>query len=75
MPKTQKKVNVVPDIYQELALMRYSIRAIKERMCEDLEAMNEMISRLIPPEDEGRYQRYKNFTKEQWGDFLDGKIT
>lgn len=59
---------------EELALMRMSIRAMKERICEDLDAMADQIDRLLPPEDDRKHQRYKNFTKEDWGKFLNGEL-
>lgn len=62
------------DATEELILMRMSIRALKERVCEDLEAMADQIARLLPPEDDYKHQRYKNFTKEDWGKFLEGKL-
>lgn len=56
---------------QELVLMRMSIQAMKERLCQDLDAMADRLDRLLPPKNEMRYQRFKNFTSEDWGKFLD----
>ena len=63
------------DTTQELILMRMSIKAIRDRMNEDLDAMAEQINRLLPPEDDTRYQRRKHWGKKEWGLFLKGKIT
>lgn len=50
--------------------MRHSLKAIRERLIEDLDAMDDQIERLIPPEDNLRSNRFKNFTKEDWQKFL-----
>ena len=55
--------------------MRHSLKAIRDRVTEDLDAMADRIDRLLPPEDVGRYQRYQNFSSQDWRDFLDGKIS
>ena len=68
----KKNNNLHPDkTIQELALMRMSIQAIKQRVCLDLDAMADRLSRLLPPEDDTRYQKYKNFSKKDWSRFLD----
>ncbi len=77
MPKQKNKTNPKPpsDTIQELILMRMSIKAIRDRMNEDLDAMADQINRLLPPEDDSRHQRYKNFTSKDWSDFLHGRIS
>ena len=63
------------DTTQELILMGMSIKAIRDRMNEDLDAMAEQINRLLPPEDGARYHRRKHWGKKEWGAFLKGEIT
>lgn len=50
--------------------MRMNLFALKERLCRDLDAMADRIDRLLPPEDPMRYQKYKNYTSEDWAKFL-----
>ena len=54
--------------------MRMSIKAIRDRTNEDLDAMVDFINRLLPQEETDEQRRFKNFTSKDWGDFLDGKI-
>ena len=56
---------------EELALMRMSIKAMREAMNENLDAMLDTINRMLPPEDDKRCLKYKNFDKRQWRDYLD----
>jgi hypothetical protein len=65
-PKSTKKINQT----EELALMRMSIRAMRDQMNETLDGMLDQISRLIPPEDSNRCIKYKNYTSKDWGKFL-----
>ena len=68
--KTNKPLPSNSDTNQELVLMRMSIQAMKNRICQDLDAMAARLDRLLPPEDHMRYQRFKNFTPDDWGKFL-----
>lgn len=68
MPKQKSKS--ISNTTQELALMRMNIQALKERLCLDLDAMVDRLDRLLPPENATRYQKYKNYTKEDWHKFL-----
>jgi len=52
--------------------MRMNIRAIQERLNRDLDAMMAHINSMLPDEDQLRYQRYKNYTKDDWHQFLKG---
>ena len=67
-PKNKSTQNI--DTVQELILMRHSIRAIRERLNEDLDAMAKQIERLLPPPDTERSRRFKNFTKKDWHKYL-----
>ena len=51
--------------------MRMSIQAMREHFNANLDAMLDQINRLIPPEDQGRYLKYKNFSKKDWHNFLE----
>lgn len=63
------------DTHTELVLLRHSIKAIRDRVCEDLDAMDDRIMRLLPAETDNRNLRYRQFTKKDWATFLDrGKI-
>lgn len=55
---------------EELALMRMSIRAIRDQINLNLDAVLDQINHLIPPEDSNRCLKYKNYTPEDWGNFL-----
>jgi len=70
MLKHKKKSSRNVDTLQELVLMRHSIRTIRDRVNEDLDAMVEQINRLIPSEDGAQARRFKNFTKKDWKKFL-----
>lgn len=50
--------------------MRMSIRAMRDQMNETLDGMLDQINRLIPPEDSNRCTKYKNYTPDDWGEFL-----
>ena len=56
---------------EELALMRMSIRAMRDHINENLDGMLDQINRLIPPEDSNRCIKYKNYTSEDWHNFLE----
>ena len=71
MPKPKRKSTPNTATMQHLALMRMNIQAMKDRLCQDLDAMADRIDRLLPPEDAMRYQKYKNFTSEDWSKFLE----
>jgi hypothetical protein len=66
MPRSKENKQHKQDPTQELLLMRMSIQAVKEKVCQDLDAMVAQIERLLPPENETRYQRHKNLSKEDW---------
>jgi len=51
--------------------MRMNIQALKERLCQDLDAMAERLDRLLPPQDGLRYQKFKNFTSKDWANYLE----
>ena len=59
------------DTVAELALMRMSIKAMRDYVNENIDAMLDRINRLIPPEDTLRYTKYKNYTKDDWHNFLE----
>ncbi len=70
MPKLTPKSNKKYSTVDELALMRMSIRAMRDQINQNLDGMLDQINRLIPPEDSNRCIKYKNFTQEDWGKFL-----
>jgi hypothetical protein len=67
---TCKKAPTKLNTIEELALMRMSIRTMRDHINQNLDAMLDQINRLIPPEDTKRRLRYKNFTKKDWTKFL-----
>ena len=66
MAEKIKKTNTT----QELVLMRMNIQAIKDRLCQDLDAMANRLDRLLPAEDGLRYQKFKNYTPKDWAKYL-----
>jgi len=70
MPEPAVKSNEKLSAFEELALMRMSIEAMRDYFNVNLDAMLDRINRLIPPEDQLRYTKYKNYTKEDWHNFL-----
>ena len=70
MPKLKPKSISNTTEAQELALMRMNIQAMKERLCQDLDAKTDRLDRLLPPEKATRYQRFKNFKPKDWAKFL-----
>lgn len=64
------KIKKTTDATQELVLMRMNIQALKERLCQDLDAMAHRLDRLLPAEDGLRYQIFKNYTPEDWAKYL-----
>lgn len=71
MPEHESKSNEKLSTAEELALMRMSIRAMRDSFNNSLDAMLDQINRLIPPEDQLRYKKYKNFSKQDWNNFLE----
>ena len=75
MPKVlnrQKKVNKsTPNGAPELFLVRMSIEAIRARVNAELDALACQVDGMLPAADGARYSRYKNFSKHDWGEFLD----
>ena len=64
------KIGQGPITAADLMLMRMEFKAMKERHCQDIDAMVARIDRMLPPDDDMRYQRQKAFTTEEWEDFL-----
>ena len=65
-----RKGDTGPLTAADLMLMRMEFKAMKERHCRDIDAMVARLDRMLPPEDDLRYQRLKKFTTEDWEDFL-----
>ena len=65
--KSNEKLNTI----DELALMRMEIKAMRGYLNDSLDALLDKVDRLIPPEDQLRYTKYKNYSKKDWHDFLD----
>jgi len=59
-----------PTTTQELVLMRMNIKAMKERLCQDLDAIAARLDSLLPAEDAMRYQKFKNYTSKDWRNYL-----
>ena len=70
MYKQNHKSTLKFDTAHELQLMCYSIRAIRDRVNADLDAMVDRISRLLPPEDSALQRRMKKYSKEDWKNYL-----
>jgi hypothetical protein len=66
----KSKNSAQPTTTQELVLMRMNIQAMKERLCQDLDAMASRLDRLLPSEDPMRYQKFKNYTPKDWRNYL-----
>jgi len=59
------------DLVSELVLMRMSIKSLRDRMNDSLNAIDERISSMMPIEESRRSENYRNFTTEQWRNFLE----
>lgn len=59
-------------IYEELRLIRQSIEALRRRTTEDLDALAAQVDLLLPKKESDRSRLFKRFTKEDWGNYLDG---
>ena len=70
MPKQDPKSTEKYSTVEELALMRMSIKSMRDHFNDSLDAMLDQINRLIPIEDQLRYAKYKNYKKEDWRQFL-----
>ena len=70
MSKQNHKSTLKFDTAYELQMMCYSIRAIRDRVNADLDAMMDHISSLLPPEDTALQRRMKNYSKEDWKNYL-----
>lgn len=71
MPKRDPKSSPNYSALEELALMRMSIHAMRDQINHNLDAMLDQINRLIPADDTNRSIKYKNFTTQDWHDFLE----
>ena len=60
MPKSKINNVINMDRSQELVLLRVSVHALRDEMCRNLDEMLARIDRLLPDEDQARYQREKH---------------
>ena len=59
------------DIISELALMRMSIKVLRDRMNDSLDAIDDRLTNMLPAGDSRRSLKYKQYTPEQWRNFLE----
>ena len=62
-----KNVNPI----EELVVLRTDIRAIRDRVVESIDEALDRINRILPAESHTRYSKQKNYSKDDWSNFLE----
>jgi FtsZ-binding cell division protein ZapB len=62
------------DVYETVRLLQMEIKAIGQRNQQDFQAIAGRLAQLLPRQEDERQQRINKFTKQDFKDYLNGKI-
>ena len=59
------------DPIEELSMMRMSIKVMRDELNKNIDAIIDQVNRLMPVDETSHNEKYKNYTKEDWRNFLE----
>jgi hypothetical protein len=70
MPKSKSKSIKKADAHQELINLKFSLQAVLEQVNQEIDGIIKRLDRLTPADDTTRYQKHKNYTPQDWRNYL-----